>query len=1513
MGKYSLSLDEIQNTINEFKNKPKPTNHYVEARENYVKTIPKLETKAVTEKSVTPKYTKTEMDAMLAKAEVDGIKQTTIGAIDDSTVVKKGDALKVVAWSDPNYKLSNDEKKQAKKIIKDYYNNEYKNPALGGTWTPEQQAKFEQIVNLENKTRAGAGLTAGLFDAFHADTVAKNVGKGVDKITGGNVGSELSTKMQSEKSSMKNNNKAGYYTGLIGGNLMLYKGGAEVAKGIPVLNNLTTKAGTEVASLLGGGRKAQALGNSVSNILGDTALDVALDTIPTTIDNVQSGKVTKDTALDALKNLGTNVAFNVGGEAISTGIDALKKVDFKKIKADKQAQKELQKRVESVSAEPLGHSEKRSFAEGTLATAKEVPNNSTRELPSLEMQKQDLQNTKQAKINTQEEIAKSQKIVDDYANELKTATDKYVGMFRGNESTAVLSDGFKQSINNFVNNPSLDTLEKMFNVNSELNKTLQGNTYTYKLRGKQKVARTAKYDNEIEDILTSYYSDMLDNALTSKNLDIHGKSIQNNTETLHGTEIPTLNDTVKEITTNTDNALKSSNTTSQPTQIDSGMKLRGYDNKTIQKTDMPDDIKKEFAENPDAYKVLSNAETKANADAITNTSTTEQSVNQFNVLLGKKDPTAIPLGYDTAKRLIDEGKREEAVTLIRNMSSELTKSGQFSQAAAITMMKADPMTALRYMEREIDTLNTSGAEKFGTKWKDFELTDDEIKAFSDIQKGDSDALNQLYDSVTKRIAETYPSTNWEKFTELRKLGFLLNPRTHIRNTSSNTIALPLRSLSDRVAAVGERGYKALINPDYQVTQSLVGGNSSQKKIASELFDTKWKDVLNNTSNKWEDVGKNAIKDKRVFETGWLEKLRRFDYKLLGEIEDDPFVKKNFVNRLASYMQANKINSIDNIPEEAQIIAYQEALKATFKDSNFITNALGGLKHSIGKGGDLLLPFTKTPANLTMRSIEYSPAGIVKAVTEGIKGNGAQQVIDSLAKSVTGTSAIALGYLLAKNGIITGSLSNDKDKKAFEQQQGKQAYSIKVGDNYYSYDWALPSSAMIIMGADIVNAIEQDDAENYSFINSAGNAVGAGFNSIADQSSITNLSELFTPGQSTGEIDWAKNISDVALDVPAEMIPSSVGALARTIDHTQRVTFDPNSTVNTKINEMKAKIPFLSKTLPASYDTWGNERNRSDNVGEAALAQFVNPGKLSNSNVQPMDNEILRLNKATDDNKVFPSKASWTVDGKHLSNKEYSEYQKVLGQNSSELVGSLLNTDFYRKLPDDTRVETLNDMYTFSNALAKNELFGYDIAGSNTYKKLYEEYSKGGVDGLLSYMEKEHTLADSGFEMNSKKAQDAYENGGAKAVEELAAKKQVYEKYDMSLDNDKVNSFYDNYGETGLSNLYDVKRNANTDGNKTVTTGELLPVLQKSDYSDKQKGDMLITLTSPSGKAYDTVYNDRGSEGVYQLYSIKQNANTDGGGLKKAELMQYLNMKYSSNAEKRYWYSAVMGSDSKNPY
>lgn len=365
--------------------------------------------------------------------------------------------------TDPNVKLSSSEKKNAKQITDNYFKNEYRNQLSTAKkpMTTYEQKRFQEMTDLQNKVNSGSAFMSGLVESI--PMLKKTTDKAMEK-TGNRTLSEITKGTDTQ-------NEGAKIAGNVAGKLSQYALGSQLMQSVPIVAKATGKVGESLSKL----PVLNKVGSQhIANVLGDTALDVALDTVPTTIDNATSGKSAKDTTVDALKNLGTNVAFNVGGEALGAGLDALKKVDLKKVKADKQAQKalqkDLQKRIEEVSVKPLGHSEKRSFAEGTLATSKEVPNNSTRELPSLEMQKQDLQNTKQAKINTQEEIAKSQKIVNDYANELKTATDKYVGMFRGNESTAVLSDDFKQSINNFVNNPSVDTLEKMFDVNSELNK-----------------------------------------------------------------------------------------------------------------------------------------------------------------------------------------------------------------------------------------------------------------------------------------------------------------------------------------------------------------------------------------------------------------------------------------------------------------------------------------------------------------------------------------------------------------------------------------------------------------------------------------------------------------------------------------------------------------------------------------------------------------------------------------------------------------------------------------------------------------------------------------------------------------------------------------------------------------------------------------------------------------------------------------------------------------------------------
>lgn len=161
--------------------------------------------------------------------------------------------------------------------------------------------------------------------------------------------------------------------------------------------------------------------------------------------------------------------------------------------------------------------------------------------------------------------------------------------------------------------------------------------------------------------------------------------------------------------------------------IPAGMKERGFAESLRTQSDLLDEVKQAFMDQPEVYRQLSNAETLAKADGII-AQGLDRARAEYASLLRAKDPAAIPLGKQIADGLIAQGNRDEAVVLLREMSERLTQSGQFSQAAAIALMKNDPMTALQYIQKDIDKLNREGAKKF-KKWKDFALTEAEIAAF----------------------------------------------------------------------------------------------------------------------------------------------------------------------------------------------------------------------------------------------------------------------------------------------------------------------------------------------------------------------------------------------------------------------------------------------------------------------------------------------------------------------------------------------------------------------------------------------------------------------------------------------------------------------------------------------------------------------------------------------------------------------------------------------------------------
>lgn len=929
-------------------------------------------------------------------------------------------------------------------------------------------------------------------------------------------------------------------------------------------------------------------------------------------------------------------------------------------------------------------------------------------------------------------------------NDLDKALDRLVGMYKGNENTASMYAEMKSAINEYLQTGNQSAIDKAVTLAAEIDDSMKGHSYTRKGSGKGTAksqnnrVTTSFTEGEFVDTLMSYGKYLRDAAK---------KSTANVNQQSNTAPVQNVQQNIEQ-----NNVQMQQNTDQTGNQ-----RMRSYNDTLVNKTDAPQALKNEFIANPDMYTQLSNADTKAKADAILASGNIDSAIAQFRQMIDgtKKDPAAVPLGYNIAKELTNAGRVDEAVQIVRDMSKALTESGQFSQAAAITMLNNDPQAAMRYLVREIDSMNEAGQKKFKDKWQNFEMTDSEVKQFADIDPGDTDAIKAAYENVYDRLRKEYPVTMTEKLMELRRVSMLLNARTNVRNFLSNAFVVPVRWTADRVTALGEGAYK-LVHPDYQSTQSLNPIRSKEsRKLASEAFEMVKSELLGD--NKYNDA-QGAVRDKQIFKgskfsemfdnltngaltranhamgkdvsPSLMETARNFTYYLL-EKGDDVFVKKNFESRMASYLEAQGITDLESIPADAYTLATQEAYKATFKDDTKLATILSDVRRTLGVPGDIVMPFTKTPANIAMRGIDYSPVGVANALVKlkNAKSNAeVSNALTLLGQGATGTAAIAVGYALAQSGVIQGALSDDKDEAQWEKSHGKLAYSVKVGDNYYTFDWAQPASIPIILGTTIYQCMQDSD----NALDTIYQGAVAATNAWSDLSPLQTLTDIFG-----GNGTPAENIADTFLEAPLGWIPAQLGAAARIGDTTQRVTYDNTSNLNNIINQAKSKISGLSQSLPVSYDTWGNPIKRQDSTAEAAFANLLNPGQLGNIRETPIDDEINDLYASTGDAAVFPKKAAWSykINGEtvKLNSEQYSEYQRIMGQNAYGMASALINSASYNNMSDDQKAGAIADLYNFADALAKTELLGYDIESSQTYKKMYEIYQDKGAAGVATFL------------------------------------------------------------------------------------------------------------------------------------------------------------------------------------
>lgn len=751
--------------------------------------------------------------------------------------------------------------------------------------------------------------------------------------------------------------------------------------------------------------------------------------------------------------------------------------------------------------------------------------------------------------------------------------------------------------------------------------------------------------------------------------------------------------------------------------------------------------------------ILSDDEVKY-YDKVTNKESLEEAYSRLNKKgsfetekwFSKDSTTAdsidVAEGYILLKQYADNGNTEGMVEVAKKMRDIGTKAGQTVQAFNI-LERLTPEGMVKYAQSELTEAYNRMIKNQTQEWidkhrLDFDLTGEEVQFILDNMK-DVSTMEDGYDKrvklaeIQKLMTDKLPPSKGAGLKSWMRISMLFNPKTQVRNVAGNAIIAPVNYFGDMFSSYADK----LISKKTGVRTS---GNVNVKAILKGIKEGAYEatnDFRKGINTKDMEGNRFEVGEGKSFnsKTAIGRSLNRVDSLLSYMLDagDRVFSQSSFENSLQNQMI---LNNTTEATQEMIDIARTESLQRTWNDSNnytkFVLNVRKGLNKINFKGyglGDVLIPFAKTPANLTKAIVDYSPLGVVQTINDGVKlkrslTNGQftpqmqHKFVQDLGKATAGTLLYIAGYALAKAGITSGESDDDKDVANFMKNTlGISNYSIKIGDKTFTYDWAQPLAAPLSITANLVNK-SKNDATGIEKIVSSLDTAG---NILLEQSFLDSLNTVLSnnDGVVTG-------IEEAILELPSRAVPTFMKQVSDMIDGTQRTSFEKDKPLESAVNKIKVKLPGISKNLAPSVDTLGREIQKYG--GENNIFNvFLNPANVNTKNISESAKEIYNVYKATGDKNVMPRVSDYKYKDANgnehiMTSRQRASYQKESGKLIEDNVSILIKNSEYNNLSDVEKAEIIINIVNYSYNIARNKEFGTPI--SNTYAKAYQ-YSKIG--------------------------------------------------------------------------------------------------------------------------------------------------------------------------------------------
>lgn len=700
---------------------------------------------------------------------------------------------------------------------------------------------------------------------------------------------------------------------------------------------------------------------------------------------------------------------------------------------------------------------------------------------------------------------------------------------------------------------------------------------------------------------------------------------------------------------------------------------------------------------------------------------------------GKAGAKFVSQGTTLYADAIAEGDYNAASDILVALTAVETNAGQTVQAARL-MKSLTPEGRIFTVQKMVSNLEAQiNQRRAANKQIEIDVPDTLLQTYQNAATADAQeaALQNIYQNVADQI----PTSLGEAAQQWRYFSMLANPSTHAKNIMGNVSGAVAKIGKDNLAALMETVFignkegrtKAFLNPLNKADQNLLNLGWADYDNAVDLYEDstgKYSNTAGDINDKrryWKiNDPQNALTRGIDKALNIAEKANNLNSKAL-EVEDMWFSKPMYSVALAGYMKAN---GLTEITDAARTYAMTEAKKGTYND----LNAVSKWATSLGKGSKLgrflsstVYPFKKVPANVMVRTVEYSPLGYLKGAWDLIqmqKGNPditAAKAIDDFAAATTGTALLGVGAMLAKQGILRATgVGDDKEKEQQKNAFGAKDFSILVGDTYIPIDSLTLAGTGLLTGAQIWEAAQnaRNGDEPISFEDFL-DALSKITDPVFEQSMLSGMDSILTTIQNSDNAGTGELLTKMGVQIignyVGQYVPTVVGRVAASLDKNQRSTYlEPDgawSPVQSAVQGVQKKIPGLREDMAVTYGNWGApvEGNGANGFGEGVF-KAVTPVYPSKQKTDVVEEEIARLHDVNAEYSNFYTKPpkSIAVDGENvkLTSEQYANYTETRGQTDYNLRKNMLDSDIYKGLPDNVKSKAMSLSQEYANALGK---------------------------------------------------------------------------------------------------------------------------------------------------------------------------------------------------------------------